>query len=57
LKASVHGALGLLAGVCAVYNALAWKKRRAGHLKRNVLFYGLVVAVEILHVAHHCQRE
>jgi hypothetical protein len=55
LKAGVHGAVGALALICFGYNAAAFVARRERHLARNVVFYGLVVAVEIAHVVHHCR--
>ena len=53
LKAGVHGALGALAAACLGYNAAAFLVRRESHLGRNVLFYSLVLAVEVAHVCHH----
>lgn len=53
LKGSVHAALGLLAGVCAAYNVLAWAKRRETHLAVNAAIYGALVALECRKVAHH----
>lgn len=55
-KAAVHGALGLLALTCLVYNAAAWCVRREAHLSRNVVLYGALVAVELAQLSHHCDR-
>jgi hypothetical protein len=53
LKRDVHRALGLLAGVCCVYNAGAFLARRQPHSAMNVLVYALIVALEHAHVDHH----
>jgi hypothetical protein len=55
LKAGVHASLGLLAGVCVLYNSAAWISRRDAHLARNAWFYGLVLAVELIQVQRHCR--
>lgn len=55
LKASVHGVLGAIALVCFGYNTAAYAMRRERHLGRGALFYGVVVAVEIAKVVHHCR--
>lgn len=52
-KAAVHGALGLLAGTCFLYNVAAWAWRREHHLALNVGLYGLVALVEASQVEHH----
>jgi hypothetical protein len=53
LKAGVHAtALGIVA-VMALYNAAAWLTRRERHLGVNAVLYGLLVAWEQQHVAHH----
>jgi hypothetical protein len=52
LKWTTHAALGLLAGVCLVYNVTAWWVRRERHLARNVAIYSAMVALEI----QQCQR-
>jgi hypothetical protein len=56
LKAGVHAGLGLLAVICCAYNGAAYLRRREPNLRRNVLFYAVVVAVEIAHVHHHRRR-
>lgn len=53
LKAAVHGAVMLLAGVCALYNTAAWLKRRQRHLAINAVFYMSAVWFERCHVTHH----
>jgi hypothetical protein len=55
LKAGVHAAVGTLAALCALYNAVAFcaRPRPESHLLRNALFYGLLTIVEIAHVRHH----
>lgn len=55
LKAGVHGALGALALLCLGYNTAAFAVRRERHLARNIVLYGLLVAVEVAHVQHHCR--
>lgn len=53
VKAGVHGALGLIAGACLVYNVSAWLYRRKLHLARNVVIYGAIVGLELVQVRHH----
>ena len=52
-KAAVHGALGLLAGVCLIYNAVAWYRRREWHLAVNAAVYGALTAYEVEQCRHH----
>ena len=52
-KASVHGAALGLAAVMGIYNAAAWLHRRERHLWVNAVVYGLAIAFEQKHVAHH----
>lgn len=58
LKLAVHGLLGLLAGVCAVYNGGAFLARpcRDRRLVGNVLVYAALAAFEVHQVHHHAQR-
>lgn len=56
LKAHVHRALGILSGICAVYNGAAWIVRRERHLLINTMLYGLLWAVEQEQVKHHANR-
>jgi len=53
LKAGVHSAVMLLAGVCAAYNIAAWLRRRELHLAVNAIIYTTTVWWERCHVAHH----
>lgn len=53
LKAGVHGALGLLAAVCAGYNLIAATHRRDRHLKINAVVYAFVTVYEVAKVVHH----
>lgn len=53
LKASVHVAVGVLAAVCAVYNALAWWRRRQPHLAINTVMYSALVVYEARQVDRH----
>lgn len=55
LKASIHGAVGVLAATCALYNVAACMRRPAVHLFANSLFYAFVTVVEVAHVAHHLE--
>lgn len=55
LKAGIHGVLGAIGLVCFSYNAAAFAARRQQHLARGAMFYGLLVAVEIAKVRHHCR--
>jgi hypothetical protein len=52
-KAGVHGAALGLAAVMGLYNAAAWLQRRERHLWINAVVYGLAIAFEQKHVAHH----
>ena len=54
-KGAVHGALGLLAAACCVYNGLAWWERKQPHLFSNAILYGLVTVLEVAHVQQHRQ--
>lgn len=53
LKGVVHTILLLCAIVCAVYNAVAWLRRRERHLGVNAWMYLGLTAVEWAHVRHH----
>jgi hypothetical protein len=57
LKASVHGVLGAIALVCFGYNTAAYAMRRERHLARGLAFYGVLVAVEVAKVVHHCRAK
>lgn len=52
-KAAVHGVMGLGAGVCLAYNAVAWTYRREMHLAVNTAIYLAAVVFEARKVAHH----
>lgn len=53
-KGAVHGALGTLAILCAVYNGSAYLKRQERHLLINLIVYTGLVLYEIRTVTHHC---
>lgn len=52
-KLTIHAVLGVLAGACAVYNAVAWGYRRKAHLAFNTAFYVTVTALEVKQVHRH----
>lgn len=53
LKGCVHASIGLLAALCAGYNALAYLRRGESRLLVNALAYAALTAVEIEHTQHH----
>ncbi len=53
MKAAVHGVLLATMGVCLVYNAAAWLRRRQRHLAVNAVIYSAGVLWEGSHIAHH----
>lgn len=53
LKCGVHGAAGVIAGLCAAYNIAAWCMRRDRHLRLNAIVYTLAVVWELRHTLHH----
>ena len=53
LKAAVHGVLLVTMGICAVYNAAAWLRRRERHLGLNAVLYGAATVWEHRHVRQH----
>jgi hypothetical protein len=53
LKAGIHGAALGLAAMMGLYNAAAWLHRRERHLWINAVVYGMAIAFEQRHVAHH----
>jgi hypothetical protein len=53
LKSGVHGAVGALVAMCAVYNVAAWCFRRDRHLGINAVVYTLATAWELKHTIHH----
>lgn len=55
LKGGVHAAVGILAGLCAVYNFTAWCFRRDRHLGLNAAIYALAVVWELKHTLHHLE--
>lgn len=52
-KAAVHAVMMVTVGVCAVYNATAWLKRRQRHLAFNAVIYAAAFCWERSHVMHH----
>ncbi len=56
VKGAVHAAGGVLAGVMAVYNIVAWCYRREPHLGINAIVYTLATAFEVKQTAHHFER-
>jgi len=53
LKSGIHASVGILVGMCAVYNATAWCFRRDRHLGVNAVIYTLAVIWELKHTVHH----
>jgi hypothetical protein len=53
VKCGVHGAVGVLVGLCAVYNIAASFYRRDRHLRWNAVIYTLAVAWEVKQTLHH----
>ena len=53
LKAVVHGALGALGVVCAVYNGLAYVRRREPRLLMNAVVYAGLTFLEVYQVSRH----
>jgi hypothetical protein len=53
IKCGVHGAVGVLAAMCAAYNFTAWCFRRDRHLSINAFVYSLAVVWEVKHTLHH----
>jgi hypothetical protein len=53
VKCGVHGAAGVLVGLCAVYNITACWFRRDPHLRLNAVLYTLVAAWEVKQTLHH----
>jgi hypothetical protein len=53
VKCGVHGAVGVLVGLCAIYNITACFYRRDRHLRFNAALYTLAVAWEIKQTLHH----
>lgn len=53
VKCGVHGAVGILAALCAMYNITAWCFRRDRHLQVNAILYTLAVAWELKQTVHH----
>ena len=56
VKGAVHAAGGVLAGVMAAYNIVAWCYRREPHLGINAIVYALATAFEVKQTAHHFER-
>ena len=52
-KGAVHGALLSFAGMCAVYNLLANRKRHEAHLAVNTGVYTVVVLWELWQIRRH----
>lgn len=54
-KAAVHGTIGTLAAVCALYSAAALVERHSWqrHLTRNLVLYTGLAILEYQHVTHH----
>ena len=53
VKCGVHGAAGVLLGLCAAYNIVAWCFRRDRHLQVNAVVYTLGLAWELKQTLHH----
>lgn len=55
VKAATHGALGVLAATCAIYNALAATKRQEPHLVVNAIVYAALTLWEAKKTREHWQ--
>lgn len=53
VKAATHGALGVLAATCAIYNALAATKRQEPHLVVNAIVYAALTLWEAKKTREH----
>lgn len=57
LKLAVHGSILGLAVLALGYNIAAYKRRKEGHLGRNVVIYGALAAFEVVVMAHHLHSD
>jgi len=55
LKPSVRGVLGPSRWCASASTRPAYAMRRERHLARGLAFYGVLVAVEVAKVVHHCR--
>lgn len=56
VKGGFHAAAGMLVGVMAVYNAVAWCYRRERHLGWNAVIYSAALAWELRQTRRHLRR-
>lgn len=56
LKLGVHGVLGGLSLLCALYNAAAYGRRPARHLAVNVVIYSALLGLETAQIARHWEH-
>jgi hypothetical protein len=54
VKAATHGAVLTLAALCAVYNVVAFVKRREQHHAINSAVYLGLMAYEAVQIHRHC---
>ena len=57
VKGLIHGALLSFAGMCAVYNVFACRKRREPHLAVNACLYLGLVGWELWQVGKHLRED
>lgn len=55
LKAGWRAAIGVLVGVAAVYNLLAYARRKAPHLAVNAALYAGLTGYEVVKTWHHVE--
>lgn len=53
VKLAVHGTMLAGAVACCVYNSASYYFRREKHNAINAIVYGMLVALEVVHVQHH----
>jgi hypothetical protein len=56
VKGGFHAAAGVILGLMAVYNAVAWWHRRERHLGWNTVLYGAALGWEIRQTHRHLRR-
>lgn len=52
-KGGIHATIAGLAATCAMYNGIAWIKRREPHLAVNAVLYALLWGFETYQTHHH----
>ena len=56
LKATVHCALGILGAVCAIYNGVAYLRRKEPRLLMNTIVYAGLTCLEVYQVSRHIEH-